>query len=76
MSQVSDPDEWCEMHYGPRFDDYGVERELGEMHAALRTRLERLEREWEEAQTLNDLETMHQLELQIMEVSAMLPRNS
>jgi hypothetical protein len=53
-----------------------VERELGEMHAALRTRLERLEREWEEAQTLNDLETMHQLELQIMEVSAMLPRNS
>ena len=76
MSQVSDPDEWCEMHYGPRFDDYGVERELGEMHAALRTRLERLEREWEEAQTLNDLETMRQLELQIMEISAMLPRNS
>jgi hypothetical protein len=76
MSQVSDPDEWCEMHYGPRFDDCGVERELGEMHAALRTRLERLEHEWEQAQVLNDLEAMHQLELQIMEVSAMLPRNS
>jgi hypothetical protein len=64
------------MQYGPRFDDCGEERELGEMHAALRTRLERLEHEWEQAQVLNDLEAMHQLELQIMEVSAMLPRNS
>ena len=43
MSQVSDPDEWCNIHYGPRYDDDdGIERELGEMHAAFQARLHRL----------------------------------
>ena len=76
MSQVSAPDGWRELHHGPRYNDDGVGRELDEMHAALRTRLERLECKWDEAQVLNDLDTMHHLELQIMEVSALLPRSS
>ena len=76
MSQVSDPDEWCELHYGPRYTDDGVERELNDMHAALRSRLERLESEWEDAQVRNDLDTMHHLETQMIETSALLPRNS
>ena len=76
MSQVSDPDEWCELHYGPRYTDDGVERELNDMHAALRSRLERLESEWEDAQVRNDLDAMHHLETQIIETNALLPRSS
>ena len=75
MSQVSDNDEWCKIHHGPRYDDDGIEHELGEMHTALQARLHRLESDWNEAEVRNDLEAMRQLELQIMEVSALLPRN-
>ena len=45
------------------------------MHTALQARLHRLESDWNEAEVRNDLEAMRQLELQIMEVSALLPRN-
>ena len=62
MHQVSDNDEWCNIHYGPRNDD-GIERELGEMHTALQARLHRLESDWNEAEGRNDLEAMRQLEL-------------
>ena len=74
MSQVAYPDEWRELHYGQRFGAEGVERQLDEMHAILRTRLERLECEWDEAEVLNDLDTMRQIEFQIMETNALLPR--
>ena len=40
----------------------------------LRTRLERLECERDEAEALNDLDTMRQIEFQIMETNALLPR--
>ena len=75
MSQVSDPDEWCNIHYGPGYDDDGIEREFGEMHSAFQARLHRLESDWNEAEVRNDLETMRQIELQIMEISTLLPRN-
>ena len=74
MSHVSDPDEWCRMHYGVNKDSPRFQQNLDEMHAALRTRLHRLEAEWDEAELANDYGAMQVLEAQIVETNSLLPR--
>jgi len=74
MSHVSDPDEWCRLHYGVDEDSPRFQQQLDDMHAAHRARLHRLEAEWDEAELANDLDAKHSLEMQIIEVNALLPR--
>ena len=71
---MSDPDEWCRLHYGVDEDNPKFQQQLDDMHAALRARLHRLEAEWDEAELANDLDAEHNLEMQIIEVNTLLPR--
>ena len=65
---------WCRMHYGVNKDSPRFQQNLDEMHAALRTRLHRLEAEWDEAELANDYGAMQVLEAQIVETNSLLPR--
>jgi hypothetical protein len=56
MSHLSDPDEWCRLHYGVDEDSSRFQEQLDEMHAALRVRLHSLEAKWDETQLANDMQ--------------------
>lgn len=74
MGHVSDPDERCRLHYDVEENSPRFQQQLDQMHA-LRVRLHRLEAEWDdETQLANDMDAMHNLEMQIIEVSVMLLR--
>ena len=74
MSHVSDPDEWCQMHYGVSGGSLRFQQQLDEMHNALRTRLHRLEAEWDEAELANDLKLCRAWKPRSSKVNSLLPR--